>query len=384
VLILTDIPLHIAGYCEPDFALVKQAFIENLTQRGELGACVSVMHKGKMVVDLWGGYQDIAQTQPWEKDSLVCVMSVSKGIASLCILVLADQKQIKLDAPIADYWPEFAQAGKENITVRCLLAQLAGVPVADAAPENSLFHKDAVIKALEIQKPLWEPGSTPCYHSFSYGPLCQELVMRITGKTLGTFLREDLFGPSDIEFYIGLTPEEESRCTEILVDENVPSINGMQDNSSLLARAWKPAPLNFPNKFFQQSEFRHCEFASGNGHSNARALAQIYGPLSQQGGEFMENSLLEDAIVEQWDAVEKMTNRHFRYGSGFMLNNKHFCLGPNPRSFGHPGLGGALGFADPDAEIGFGYCGNRIHAIDNNGPCGTALVEAVYKSLQIA
>jgi CubicO group peptidase (beta-lactamase class C family) len=340
------------------------------------------MHHGKLVVDLWGGYQDIAKTKPWEKDSLVCVMSVSKGIASLCLLVLADQNKIKLNDPIATYWPEFAQAGKENITVRCLLAQLAGIPVADAAPENSLFQPGLVIKALEIQKPLWEPGSTPCYHSFSYGPLCQHIVERVTGKTLGTFLREDLFGPRGIEFYVGMTPEEESRCTDILVDENVPSINGMQDGSSLLARAWKPAPFNSsPGGLFQSSEFRRNEFSSGNGHSNARALAQIYGALSQQGGGIINNTVLEDAIVEQWDAVEKMTNRHFRYSSGFMLNNTHFSFGTNPRSFGHPGLGGALAFADPDAELGFGYCGNRVHAIDNNGPCGTALVDAMYASL---
>ena len=378
---MTNTPLHIAGFCDPDFSLVKQAFTENLQRRGELGASVSVMHHGKMVVDLWGGYQDIAQTKPWEQDTLVCVMSVSKGIASLCILALAEQNKIKLDEPIATYWPEFAQAGKKNITVRCLLAQLAGIPVADAAPKNSLFQLNVLAKAFEVQEPLWEPGSTPCYHSFSYGPLCQYIVERVTGKTLGTFLREDLFGPRGIEFYIGLTPEEESRCTEILVDENVPSINGMKDHTSLLARAWRPAPLEYPEALFQHRDFRRGEFASANGHSHARALAQIYGALSQEGGGIINKDLLEDAIIEKWDAVEKMTNRHFRYSSGFMLNNKHFSLGANDRNFGHPGLGGAIAFADPDAELGFGYCGNRIHAVDNNGPCGMALIDALYASL---
>ena len=378
---MPNVPLHIAGFCNPAFNLVKQAFTENLQQRGELGASVSVMHHGKTVVDLWGGYQDIAQTKPWEQDTLVCVMSVSKGIASICLLVLADQNKIKLDELIATYWPEFSQAGKENITVRCLLAQLAGIPVADAAPKNSLFQLDVLAKAFEVQEPLWKPGSTPCYHSFSYGPLCQKIVERVSGKTLGTFLREDLFGPRGIEFYIGLTPEEERRCTEILVDKDVPSINGMKDDTSLLARAWRPAPLESPEALFQHSDFRRGEFASANGHSNARALAQIYGALSQEGGGFINKTLLEDAIIEQWDAVEKMTNRHFRYGSGFMLNNTHFTLGTNPRSFGHPGLGGAMAFADPDAELGFGYCGNRIHAVDNNGPCGSALIDALYASL---
>ena len=368
-------------FLRPGLALIKQAFTQNFEQRGELGASVSIMHKGKIVVDLWGGYQDIAQTKPWEKDTLVCVMSVSKGIASLCLLVLADQKKIDLEKPIATYWPKFAQAGKANITVRCLLAQLAGIPIADSAPENSLFELDTLTKAFETQKPLWEPGSTPCYHSFSYGPLCQHIVEEITGKTLGTFLREDLFGPLGIEFYIGLKAEEEKRCTEILVDDNVPSLKGMQDTSSLLGKAWRPALLTCPQTLFESHEFRQGELASGNGHSNARALAKIYGALSQKGGGIISNDLLEDAITEQWDAIEKMTNRHFRYGSGFMLNNTCFNLGANRRSFGHPGLGGAIAFADPDAQLGFGYCGNRIHAIDDNGPCGMALVNALYESL---
>ena len=243
------------------------------------------------------------------------------------------------------------------------------------------IRDSTLTKAFETQKPLWEPGSTPCYHSFSYGPLCQHIVEEITGKTLGTFLREDLFGPLGIEFYIGLKAEEEKRCTEILVDDNVPSLKGMQDPSSLLGKAWRPALLTCPQTLFESHEFRQGELASGNGHSNARALAKIYGALSQKGGGIISNDLLEDAITEQWDAIEKMTNRHFRYGSGFMLNNTCFNLGANRRSFGHPGLGGAIAFADPDAQLGFGYCGNRIHAIDDNGPCGMALVNALYESL---
>jgi len=374
-------PLHVAGFCDPAFTSVKQAFTDNLQLRNELGACVSVIHKGKTVVDLWGGYQDIARTKLWDKDTLVCVMSVTKGIASICLLILADRKVIDLDKPIANYWPEFAQADKESITVRCMLAQLAGIPVADAAPENSLFQPGIVIKALEIQKPLWEPGTTPCYHSFSHGPLCEQIVQLTTGKSLGTFLREDLFGPRGIDFFVGLTPEEIERCADILVDDNVPSLMGMMGGNPLLARAWKPAPFNESENFFESDEFRRCEFTSGNGHSNARALAQIYGSLVHNGSSMINHDLLEDVIQEQWNAVEKMTNRHFRYGTGFMLNNPHFNLGENPRTFGHPGLGGALGFADPDAELGFGYCGNRIHAVDDTGACGKALIDAIYDSL---
>jgi len=379
---LTNSSLHIEGFCVPEFNAVKQAFIDNFHHQAELGACISIMHKGKVLVDLWGGYQDIARTKPWKEDTLVCVMSVTKGIASICLLALADKKIIDLDAPIARYWPEFAQAGKATITIRCMLGQLAGIPVADAAPSNSLYQLDVLFQALEVQAPLWKPGTTPCYHSFTHGLLCQKLVELTTGKSMGTFLREDLFGPRGIDFFIGLNPEEEQRCTDILVDESVPSLNGMNQDGTLLARAWKPAPFDLNNNFFQDPGFRQAEFSSANGHSNARALAQIYGTLVHNGNSMISHDLLENAIQEQWDAVEEMTHRHFRYGTGFMLNNTHFSLGSNPRSFGHPGLGGALGFADPDAQLGFGYCGNRIHAVDDAGPCGKALIDAVYACLK--
>lgn len=376
---MTNKPLHIDGYCDPEFISVKQAFADNLMHRNELGAAVSVVHKGKLKVDLWGGYKDKAKTKPWKKDTLVCVMSVTKGIGSLCLLVMADKKRINLDAPVANYWPEFAQAGKESITIRCVLAQLAGIPVADAAPANSLYIPGIVTQALAAQKPLWEPGTTPCYHSFTHGPFCQKIMELVAGKTLGKFLREDLFGPLDIDFFVGLTPEEISRCADIDVSENIPSIMGMRTPGTLLARAWKPASI--ADGFFQDDEFRRNEFVSGNGHSNASALAKLYGLLAQDGGGIISHDMLEDAIKEQWDAVEKMTSRHFRYSTGFMLNNTHFKLGNNPRSFGHPGLGGALGFADPDAQIGFGYCCNRVHAIDDTGPRGSALIDAVYSCL---
>ncbi len=376
---MTNTPFHLDGYCDPEFNSVKQAFTDNLMYKNELGAAISVVHKGQVKVDLWGGYKDKARTQLWKKNTLVCVMSVTKAIGSLCLLVLADKKLINLDAPVAAYWPEFAQEGKENITVRCVLAQLAGIPVADAAPANSLYKPGVVIEALAAQKPLWKPGTTPCYHSFTHGPFCQKMVELITKKSLGTFLREDLFGPLDIDFFVGLKPSEEQRCAEIDVSENIPSLVGMQTPGTLLARAWKPASIT--ESFFQGDEFRRSEFASGNGHSNATALARLYGILAQHDGGLISNETLEDAIREQWNAIEKMTSRHFRYSTGFMLNNQHFRLGDNPRNFGHPGLGGPLGFADPDAQIGFGYCCNRIHPIDNTGPCGSALIDAVYSCL---
>lgn len=376
----TDKTPPLFGYCDPAFTAVEQAFRNNFIHHDEIGACVSVVYQGELVVDLWGGYKDRNKTQVWEKDTLVCVMSVTKAIASLAVLKLADDGIINLDTPIANYWPKFGQNGKEAITVRCMLAQLAGLPLAEAAPEGSLFDDGVLKHALEIQAPMWPPGSTPCYHSFTHGPLCQELVFKCTGKTLGQYLKETIFTPLGIEFYLGMSDAEIARCADIIISEGVPTLESVKDPDSLIGRAWKPMPK--VDNFFEDYRYRTHEFASGNGHSNARNLAKLYGMLSQlDSNQILSKNCLEDAIQEQWDSVEAMTHRHFRYSSGFMLNNPYFRIGKNLRSFGHPGLGGANAFADPDAHIGFGYACNRVHPINQTGSCASALIDAVYKSI---
>lgn len=371
----------IHGFCHENYQPVKSAFEQNFRENDEIGAAVAVNVDGTPVVDLWAGYADVNRQSPWEENTLVCVMSVTKAVASLCLLVLADQNRLELDAPIARYWPEFAQNGKASITVRCLLSQLAALPVADAAPPGSAFDLDTLARALEVQSPLWEPGTQACYHSFTYGPICQQLVRRVTGKTMGDFLQTEVLLGWDIDFYIGLSDIDLGRCADLSVGEGIPSLEGMRQPGTFLNRAWTPFTLT--QEFLNSSTFRQGEFASANGHSNARAIARLYGILSQGGEQnnrrLISKGLLDEATTLQWDAVETMTQRHFRYASGFMLNNPHMQIGPNPASFGHPGLGGSLGFADPAQQIGFGYCCNRIHPIDSTGPCAGGLINALYE-----
>ncbi len=377
----------IAGTCDPMFAAVKRAFETNLTDRDELGACVSVYHRGKPVVDLWGGYRDAAGTLPWQEHTLVCFMSTTKAIASLAVLSLVDRYQLNLDHPVAQYWPEFAQAGKADITVRCVLAQLAGLPVVDSAPAGSFFEPGVIEDGLAKQAPLWPPGTQPCYHSFTHGPLCDQIVRKVTGKSIGHYLRDELFGPLGIEFLIGLTDDEIARCAEIAVAQNVPTLVKVKDPNTLIHRAWRP--LKNIENLFNCHQFLQTEFGSGNGHATARMVARIFSLLAnpERGDStdahppLLSATVLADATRQQWDAVEAITDRHFRYGTGFMLNNACFTTGPNPDSFGHPGLGGAIGFADPAIDLSFAYAGNRVHAIDNTGARASALIEAVYASL---
>lgn len=378
-----EVAPQIQGYCHPKFAAVKAAFENNFRAEGEIGAATTIIHNGEMVVDLWAGHRDIGKSLPWDEDTLVCLMSTSKAIASIAVLSLVDQGELQLDHPISAYWPEFAGGNKSQITVRELLAQIAGLPVAENAPRESYLDLRVLEQAFNDQQPLWEPGSTPCYHSFTYGPLCQLLIEKVTGQTLGAYLRDSLFGPLNIEFYVGLQEPEIARCADIILEDNIPSLNNMRTPGTMLHRAWIPAPID--RNIFQEDSFRRAEFASANGHGNARSLAQIYhqlcDDLNRGTRQLLSADTLREAIKEQWNAEEKISNRRFRFSTGFMLNNPFFAIGRNQRSFGHPGLGGPTGFADPDANLGFGYCCNLIRATDNTGPCATALINATYDSL---
>ena len=386
---MTEKPL-VEGYCAEEFAAVSRAFAANFSnqltpQQRDIGASVAVVHNGKVVVDLWGGYKDSNRTIPWGQDTLACAMSTTKAFATVAVLQLVDRKVIDLEAPIADYWPEFAQAGKENISVSCLLAQLAGLPLIDNAKPNSFFIPGYLETALAAQRPLWPPGSTPCYHSFTYGPLCQILVEKVTGKSLGTYLRDEILGPLNIDFHLGVPHELLTQCADVILAENIPTISQAAEDGSLMSRAWMPLPLSA--EVFNSDRYRQIEFASGNGYGNARGLAKFYAALcadvnGKQPPNIISHAVLEAAIEEQWDDIEQQTERHFRYSTGFMLNNDFFNMGRNPRSFGHPGLGGALGFADPDAKIAFGYVGNYVHPINNTGPCAQALIDATFASMK--
>lgn len=203
------------------------------------------------------------------------------------------------------------------------------------------------------------------------------------GKPLGRYLREDLLKPFDIHIYLGLHDDEIDRCAEIFLEENIPSLVGMQDQSTLLGKAWSPAPIN--ESFFSSDEFYRSEMSSSNAHSTARDLAKLYNVLlnadSRAGRTLLKPDTLKDALIEQWDAVEEITHRHFRYSTGFMLNNPHFQLGSNPNNFGHPGLGGLVGYADPDKNLAFGYCCNRIKAVDKMDPSTLDIIDAIYRTI---
>jgi len=369
----------IEGDCDPAFEAVRRAFEENFRLRGEVGAAVCVYTKGRKVVDLWGGLADPQKGKRWERDTIVCMMSVGKSMAALSVLMLVDRGKIDLDAPVADYWPEFAQAGKQAITVRTLLAAKAGLLYADHAPDGAAYDWGTMIRALEMQAPEWEPGTRGGYHSMSCGFLLGELVRRVDGRYFNIFFKEEITDPLGADYHFALHDDEIARAATIIPNPGSVTLVQSRDLKTKLGRAWRVRP-NGPDSYNSEA-YRRALFPSSNGHGNARAIARIYAALAGggtlDGVRLLSSSLIETARTETWKEICQMTDRPFRYALGFFLNHSPMSpFGRNPRAFGHPGAGGAVGIADPEAGVAFSYSPNFMCAGAGVGDRCEALVAA--------
>jgi CubicO group peptidase (beta-lactamase class C family) len=373
----------IEGSCETRFRAVREAFERNFHDLDELGSAVSVTLDGKTVVDLWGGHADPARTRAWRRDTIVALLSVTKQVTALCLHMLIDRGRVDLDAPVARYWPEFAQAGKAGVLIRHLLDHRAGVPVLDRAWPGIAYDWDAMSAALAAQAPLWEPGSVPCYHTTAYGHLLGEVIRRVSGKTPGRFLREEIAGPLGLDLHIGLQPDAEARCAQFIRSTDHAMLRQAADDaSSLFARAWsvfaRDEDLNSP-------DWRRREIPCCNGHGNARALARLCGALAR-GGELdgvrlLSESALRRASVEQWEGRERV-GRYHRYSLGFPLNCPgETPMGPNREAFGFLGAGAATAIVDPAARIGFAYTPNKMDTALGLGQRVTRLIDATFAAV---
>lgn len=387
-------PIH--GSCDPRFARVREVFAEHFAEPGEVGAAVCVTLEGRTVVDLWAGHADAARTRPWTPDTIVNLFSTTKGMVSLCAHRLVDQGRLDLDAPVARYWPEFAQADKGAIPVRWLLDHSAALPAIETTlPPAAIYDWDAMTAALAAQAPWWEPGTAHGYHALTFGWLVGEVVRRITGRSVGAFFREQIAGPLGADFWIGTPPELEARTAD-LIPAPMPK-PGEGDNllAAILAHA-KPfaikAFLNplVPPDAFNSRPWRAAEIPAANGHGSARALARLYGAVAYgtlDGVTVLSRSAIDQARTLQRDGADLVIPLPTRYGVGFQVGTEAEPIGPPPaagraRGFGHSGAGGSLGFCDPEPQLGFGYAMNRMEmGLFLIGPRATALMNATYASL---
>jgi CubicO group peptidase (beta-lactamase class C family) len=384
--------VKIEGTCDPKFNRVKDVFAENFEKRGEVGAAAAVMLDGKSVVDIWAGHADRDKTRPWTRDTLVNVYSTTKGVTAICAHRLADKGLLDIDAPVAKYWPEFAQAGKDKLPVRYLLSHRAGMAaVRKPLDDDALFKWDKMTTALAEQEPWWEPGTKHGYHALTFGYLVGEVIRRITGKTPGTYLRDELAGPLGLDLHIGLDAKNDARTGDMIAmpppGPGEPNLFAevMKNPESVAFKAFMNPPGGMRPGLVNTREWRAAEIPAANGHTTARSLAKLYGVLAR-GGELdgvrvMSKEQVAKCSIEQSKGPDALLVINTRFSLGFMMSQPGASLGPNAKSFGHPGAGGSLGYADPEAKIGFGYTMNKMHASLLIDPRATALIEGVYASL---
>jgi CubicO group peptidase (beta-lactamase class C family) len=382
---------RVEGEWEKRFAPVREVFARSF-ETGEIGAAICVTIGGRAVIDLWGGHRDAARTQPWTRDTLVNVYSTTKGVTAICANRLVERGRLDLDAPVAHYWPEFAAEGKAQIPVRWLLCHKAGVPaLREDVPAALRFDWKFWTEALAAEAPWWEPGTQHGYHALTYGHLVGEIVRRVDGRSLGTYLREELAVPHELDFHIGLAEADDARVAELVRAPAPPPgapdpfVAARKHPRSLVGRVFGNPTIDTGDA--NSRAWRAAELPAVNGHGTARGLARLYGALATDGTLDGERVLAPEQIARAnheeasgLDAV--LTPLHSRFGLGFMLTQPMIPFGPNPRSFGHPGAGGSIAFADPDAQLGFAYGMNQMQAGLGGDARGFALIGALYAALR--
>lgn len=385
--------LQIHGTCDPWFSAVQEVFASHFEQGLEQGAAVCVIVDGRTVVDLWAGTATRGERKPWARNTIVNVYSATKAVSALCLHLLAERGQVDFDAPVAQYWPEFAAQGKGGITVVQMLSHQAGLcAIEKPLPHEAFYTHATVATALAEQKPVFEPCTAHGYHAQTFGFLVGELVRRIAGVSIGTFLRQEITGPRDIDFMIGFGPEHDHRVAQVTrpIGQRPPKgqpdlIAAMQNEpESLTARAFnnpKPQPGAVNTR-----AFRAAEIPGSNGHGNARALAQLYAAMVGGCGEpLLSPSVLKrcyTALAEDEDLVLRVPTS---FASGYLCSRPRLASqlgeGASDQAFGHPGMGGSLGCADPAVGLGFGYTVNRAAASVLIDPRAERLLNAVYDCL---
>jgi CubicO group peptidase (beta-lactamase class C family) len=326
---------------------------------------------------------DSGRTRAWERDTLVAVFSVGKAMAAICVLLLVERGDVELDAPVARYWPQFAAAGKGDVTVRTLLSHRGGLPaVRDPVPDDAIYDWERMTGMLAAETPWWSPGAAHGYHVNTLGFLVGEIVRRVTGESIGSFFRREVAEPLGADFHFGLAATEDERVAEYVFGAEVSDSDPRRhapdpERQFLLDRVYLNPPGVSGIGTVNTRAWRAAEIPSANAHGTARAVAQIYAAL---GNGLLGAETLAQATAEHSAGTDIVLGRPSRFGLGFQLTQPERPLGPNPGSFGHFGVGGSLGFADPDAGVAFGYAMNRAGPRWQN-PRIRALVDAVYASL---
>ncbi len=393
--------VEIQGTTAPGFEPVGEAFSDNFTDRNEIGGAFTAYHRGRKVVDIWGG--ESRPGVPWHEDTTTLVWSATKGMSALVAHVLADRGELELNRPVADYWPEFAAGDKGDITVLDILTHGARLPwppgyheVLTADDVEGWDDPSPLLALLERAEPILEPGHHG-YHALTFGLLLGEVVRRATGRSLGTVFRHQIAEPLALQTRIGTSPSEQATLAQLSLTIPPPPTDD-PEILAMMAEALGPegptgrcllvgeaGPTLF-DRIGNDSGFQAAEYPAANGTTDARSLARMYALLAM-GGELDGVRLVSEESVdrhrrEQWRGIDESLGAEKRYATGYMLaGTEAETFGPNPDAFGHPGMGGSLGFADPEAGVGFGYVTNHMIFEVAVDPRARALADALYACL---
>jgi CubicO group peptidase (beta-lactamase class C family) len=401
---ITVSPTLIHGQVAPGFEAIEAEFRKNFVQRREIGAACTVYHRGTKVVDLWGGYRDRKSQALWEENTMEIVFSTTKGMAAITLAVLNSRGFLDYDQRVVTYWPEFGQNGKANITVRQLISHQAGLAALDEPVDfSTLADLDQMAQILARQRPEWEPGTRHGYHAVTLGFYENELVRRTDPKhrSLGRFFADEVAARLGIEFYIGLPADVSlSRIGTLEINSNklafvvgmvkespkaLGMVLAMMNPRSLSSRVLN-SPLMAKGADFSNPDYRGVEFPATGGIGQARAIARAYSAMTMGGSELgitpaTMAALKAPAISPTRGERDLVLGMQVKHSLGFGKPCANLKFGSSDRAFGWPGAGGSFGFADPDAQIGFGYVMNRMGSSFTGDIRAMSLANAVYRCL---
>ncbi|QGN55694.1 serine hydrolase domain-containing protein [Novosphingobium sp. Gsoil 351] len=366
----------IEGFVAQGFEAVRDAFAANFERPlayREVGASLAVYRCSECVVDLWGGHRDREGSVPWTRDTLVNLWSTTKGIAAICVAILVDRGRLRYEDRVADHWPEFAAQGKAEITVAQLLSHQAGLPgFVEPTSVDELFDQPLCADRLARQAPLWEPGTVNGYHAATWGTLVAEIVRRVDGRTLGQFLPDELAGPAQADFWLGLPQNLAARVADIIPSQEPVDLDTLDMNPAMqLALAspqLDPIRANAP-------DWRSAELPALNGHGSAQGIARIY--AAALSGAVLSEQTLEAMTAIAADRTDQVLGFNPQWAMGLMVNGSS-AMGPARAAFGHGGWGGSVGCADRESGIAMGYAPNHMGADLVGDPRAISLCHAVF------
>ncbi len=373
----------IYGQVAPGFEPVRDAFAQNFVEADEIGAAFCLIRDGEVLVDLYGGYRDRKREAEWTADTIVPVFSTGKAVTALVVAWLVDQGRLDYDAPVSEVWPDFAQAGKDQVTLAQALSHQAGLSGYPHEMEPSdWFDRELMEARFAAMEPMWPLGEGTGYHPISFGVLADAVVRRADakGRTVGGILREELAGPRDIDFHIGVSDTDQARAADHVLPPRPPHLGKMN--------IWREAaflkPWSSPGRR-GAAAWRSAELPAANGHGSANAIARLMAPFATAGRLDDERILsvdtVEGALTERANGPDKVLPFDLSYAAGVMINRDSGAYGPEAKTVGHYGFGGSCGFADPVRGVSGSYVMNRQMDVLVGDARAVALINAAYRCL---